>query len=157
MKEIPLTRGKSAIVDDGDYDHVMNSNYKWYAMKKDEVYYAYGVNKSDDSRILMHRLILNFPPRGIDHIDRNGLNNSRSNLREASQTQNLGNSKIHKNNKCGFKGVYYEVESGKYRARICFNHQGHCLGRYDNPEEAAKAYNNAAQKYFGEFARLNIL
>lgn len=87
----------------------------------------------------------------IDHKDRNGLNNTRANLRIATQSQNSANSKVRSTNKLGVKGVYQQ--DGRYRANITVNGKRHDLGMFVTLEEARAAYMEAAKKYFGEFAR----
>jgi hypothetical protein len=89
------------------------------------------------------------PPDYIDHIDRDGTNNSIANLRKAEQHQNLGNSKRRSDNKTGFKGVHLYARTGKFIARCVNVH----LGCFDTAEEASEAYKVAAEKSFGEFAR----
>jgi len=108
----------------------------------------------------MHCLVgersgLKIEGKQIDHIDRNGLNNRRINLRAASAGQNKANQGKYRNNTSGYKSVYLERDSQRWRAmlRICGRHVH--LGRFDDPHIAARAYNEAALKHFGEFACLN--
>lgn len=89
----------------------------------------------------------------IDHIDHNIYNNQRSNLREATRSQNMMNSKIHSDNKTGYKGVDYRKDMQKYRARIQVDDRSIHLGYYDYAEQAHLYYCIAAIKYFGKFAR----
>lgn len=104
----------------------------------------------------MHRIILN-PPRGMfsDHIDGNPLNNQRENLRICNHNQNNFNVGIRKDNKSGFKGVRFR--DNRWTSRIRINNKEYHLGSFLNKIEAAIAYNEAAIKYHGEFARLNII
>ena len=92
----------------------------------------------------------------VDHIDGNGLNNQRSNLRQCSHQQNLHNQDIRIDTSTGYKGVHFNKESGKYRAQIAVNHKRHFLGSFADPAEAALAYDNAARKHHGEFCRVNF-
>lgn len=106
---------------------------------------------------LVHRLIFfymtgRWPHDQIDHIDGNGLNNSWVNIREGSTSQNRANCRVQKNNKLGVKGVH-QLRGGKYQAQIKKNGKKMSLGRYDILEDAALAYQRAAKKYHGEFAR----
>lgn len=106
----------------------------------------------------MHRMILKSPQKHIDHKDGNGLNNRRNNLRRCNRSQNLSNRKVlQKNNTVGFKGVYYESSSNKYRVMIGVKRVRLSGGRFKNPIDAAKMYNQLALKHHGEFARLNTI
>ena len=107
---------------------------------------------------LAHRLAWlymmgNWPPKQIDHIDGNGLNNRFENLRLADNRQNKGNSRIYKNNKLGIKGVH--KRRNRYVAQISISGKCIHLGYFDTPQQASTAYKRAAEKYFGEFARVN--
>ena len=150
MKEISLTQGKSTIVDDEDYEMLVESS-GWWAVNLNGNYYAQGYKYGKN--IYMHRYLLK-PPEGmqVDHKNRNGLDNRRDNLRLATHGQNLANSKTH--SMSGFKGV----EKNKYRFYAQISIDGKCkkLGGYDTPEEAARAYDVAALEQFGEFARINF-
>jgi len=105
----------------------------------------------------MHRLILN-PPAGItiDHINGNGLDNRRENLRLAGRGQNQCNRGKQSNNTSGFKGVTWHKNLNKWEAGISISGKRYHVGFYKTPEAAARAYDDAAKKYHGEFARLNF-
>lgn len=147
--EIPLSRGFVAVVDANDADLAQR---KWVCLNGK---YA---KASGEGGELMHRIIyerisgiaLN-KGQYIDHIDGDGLNNTRENLRLVTNAENLKNRKRHSNNKSGYKGVV--AQDGKYRAKITVNGKRISLGMYDTPEEAHEAYKAAAIKYHGEFAR----
>ncbi len=147
-KLIPLTQGKFAIVDDEDYDWLMQWN--WYY----KVYAARSKSKSH-SAILMHRLIL--PGKMIDHKNGNELDNRKCNLRECTRAENSYNQKGQKNSTSKYKGVHWIKKRGIWHACIINGLSTTFLGSFRNEEDAAKAYNEAAIKYFGEFARLNII
>lgn len=110
-------------------------------------------------RISIHRLLTN-APKGldVDHINGNSLDNRMSNLRVCVHSKNTKNRKINKDNKSGYKGVVADsaVVGKPWRATIKNGGKTHYLGRYQFIEDAAKAYDSAAIKYFGEFARLNF-
>ncbi len=106
----------------------------------------------------MHRLLIKIPNGfQIDHIDGNGLNNQKLNLRIATASQNQINRGKQKNNTSGFKGVFGRKDKNKWRAQIKFHGKTKHLGYADDKIEAARIYNKAAVERFGEFARLNQL
>jgi hypothetical protein len=145
-----LTHGKSALIDELDIDLI--SGHKWIATCINGAWYA--TCGENYKQILLHRFIM-LEPAGseIDHVDGNGLNNTRANLRICSHSLNMKNRKIPKNNKTGYKGVSFTKRC--YRAYIEVDGKKISLGCFSNSKSAAIAYNNAASKYFGEFARLN--
>lgn len=153
MKLIPLTHGKFAMVDDADYDYL--SQWKWQAYRSSgsvDTWYALR-QTADRQTVLMHTLV--FGSKYPDHIDRNGLNNQRSNLRPASKSQNGANSKVKKNNKSGFKGVWWYKPYGEWTAMVMCNGKRHFLGYFSDAVEAARAYDAAANKLFGDYAATN--
>lgn len=156
MKEIKLTQGKVALIDDEDYDRL--NQWRWYAWRCGNTYYAVRKKKNPTIFILMHRLILDTPSdMQVDHKDRNGLNNQKSNIRNCNNSDNQHN-KIGWS-KSGFKGVYlntYKRKTIKFRAMIQNDGKYLHLGYYDTAEDAARAYDKAALIYFGEFARTNF-
>lgn len=159
---IPLTRGYSTVIDAIDSDL---ADFNWSTLPGGETCYAKRSGKRSKGKrpiLLMHRIILSrilgrdlLPDEYPDHIDLNGLNNRRENLRLATHAQNMWNQRIAKNNASGFKGVS-RYKKG-YRAYIQINGKGVCLGSFPTPELAAAAYNEIAIKYRGKFARLNVL
>jgi hypothetical protein len=150
------------LIDDEDYENI--SKYKWYVLYNGFNLYV-ATKLKDKSHIYMHRLIMkiNGGDRTIqvDHINRDSLDNRKCNLRLATNGQNNVNKPISSRKKSvKFKGVSYypnERREKKYLARICVNLKQMNLGWYICAEEAALAYNNAASKYFGEFAYLNVV
>lgn len=154
MTEIPLDRGKVALIDDADF--AMVSGFKWYAHQAStKVWYAYRSRSKNITERFLHR-VLTGVPRGIriDHKDGDGLNCQRSNLRIATCSQNGFNRDLQRNNKTGFRGVYKAKE--KFRAQIRINRQALALGYFDTAEQAARAYDTKALEMAGEFARLNF-
>lgn len=158
MKLIPLTQGQFALVDDEDYERI--SAFKWFAVKSRGTYYArrnqWNSKLKRDFTIPMHRVILNAAPGvEVDHRDNNGLNNQKHNLRNCSDAEQSANKSIAKNNKTGFKGVLWHKRDHVYEAGIRVNRKFIYLGRFDDPEQAAKVYDAAALSHFGEFAKTN--
>ena len=154
-KEIPLSRGMVAIVDDIDYEWL--SQWKWQANPSKSTFYADRRPGTWPFRkvIKMHRIIINAPP-GIecDHIDGNGLNNVRSNLRLATHSQNIQNTKRRIDGVSGYKGVTANGNNWK----ACIKIDGHqfYLGTFKTKEEAARVYDAKARELFGKFARPNF-
>lgn len=156
-KEIPLTQGKVALVDAEDYDWL--NQWKWYASKqKNGSFYAMRRIKENGKRfpVLMHRIIIKTPKNmETDHINRNGLDNRKYNLRICTNSQNQMNRGKPKNNKSGYKGVYWNKKDKRWRAEIMVNQHLNFLGNFSMKEDAALAYNKAAIKHYGEFAYQN--
>ncbi len=157
-RTIQLTQGQVAIVDAADYEWL--SQYKWHAFcnQGGKWYAARGVRLSETSNtVYMHRAILGAPSdMEIDHINGEGLDNRRENLRLALIGQNRRNARKRKDNTSGYKGVYYDKERDKWCANIHFEHKAIFLGRFDTPKDAAYAYDAAAKELHGEFAQLNF-
>ncbi len=153
MKTINLSRGYTAIVDNEDYDEL--SKYKWSASTCGK--YAYRITGKRNGKrrtVRMHRVIIDIESgMETDHVNGNGLDNRRCNLRQCTRSQNMFNRPALKNNKSGYKGVYWSL--GKWRAAIQCNKITYRLGGFDDKKDAAIAYNNRAQELFGEFAWLN--
>lgn len=166
---IPLTKGRVAVIDFADFESVRGFNwhtkmYKGvpYAARTfydPEIYITHGDNGCR-STVLMHRQIaelMEFPD--VDHVNRNTLDNRRINLRPCTRSQNCANQKIRSTNTSGFKGVNLKRRSSgqtKWCARISVNYKRIQLGYFLTAKEAARAYDAAALKHFGEFARLNF-
>lgn len=161
IREIPLTRGFVAIVDDEDYERV--AALKWGALKacgNREQVYAQNYKRigSKVVALSMHRFIMGNPLGLIvDHIDRNGLNNTRANLRVCTRSENSRNCKPYRRSKSKsrFKGLVFH-KNGRIEARICSHGVTTHIGSFACEEEAARAYDAAALRIHGEFARLNF-
>lgn len=152
MKEIPLTRGAVAIVDNDDFEYL--NQFRWYLNSEG---YAVRDKRSGGkrTRIRMHREIIKTPDgMDTDHINNNRLDNRKENLRTCSRAENICNSLIRKDNTSGYKGVSYFKPAKKWKMQITMNGKSICK-YFDNPKDAAIAYNDAATKYFGKFANLN--
>uniref|UniRef100_A0A6H1ZW63 Putative homing endonuclease n=1 Tax=viral metagenome TaxID=1070528 RepID=A0A6H1ZW63_9ZZZZ len=148
MKEILLTQSKVTLVDDEDYNWL--SKHKWCAAKSQGRWTAV----RGKPLIRMHSVIMNTPSNlEVDHKDGNGLNNQKYNLRNCTRTQNMQNMKGFS----GYKGVSYIKRDKYYISNIKYKGKLIYLGCFKVAEEAAKVYNIAATKYFGEFACLNII
>lgn len=146
--------GLYCLIDDEDFSIV--SKYRWYLSNGGYAITNYwkGINKH--FHLTMHRFILGAKNGQIyDHINQDKLDNRKSNLRTCTPSQNRMNTKIRSDNSSGYKGIYWNSESKKWKAQIQLNGRRKCVGRFNNPEEAAQAYNFYAKKYYGEFAYLN--
>jgi len=158
LREILLTQGKVALVDDADYDYLMQ--WKWRAVKEYKRWYAVRSVRKNGERFLfwMHRVILNTPVgMETDHINHNGLDNQRSNIRICNHSENLHNQQVQKRIKSStFKGVSWYKQRCMWESYIEVNGKKIRLGYFNDELEAAKTYDNAAIKYFGEFANLNF-
>lgn len=156
MMTIKLTRNKSALIDDEDFDKV--NQFKWYCDKLGYARTDKSINKNKKS-IYMHRFLLNCPTNmRVDHINHNTLDNRRINLRICTPSQNLQNAKVHPQNKLKVKGVSMKNDIYRkkpYIARIQLAGKQINLGYFKNIKEAKNAYNKAALKYFGEFAYID--
>jgi len=149
--QIPLTQGKTAIVDDSDYPFL--SQFKWQAMFNRGRWYARAW--IGGRRVTMHRALIQANARQpIDHKNGNGLDNRRSNLRLCTPAQNAMNRRPQKHSS-RYKGVRWHSDYSKWVARIKVNQKLIHIGCFQTEEEAAEAYNREAVKLFGEFAMLN--
>ena len=156
MKKIKLSQNKYALVDDIDFNYL--NQYKWSAVKNSKTFYA--VRNSYDrngkkTMIKMHREIMQ-TPRGMetDHMDENGLNNQRNNLRICTHAENSRNILIRKDNKYGIKGVYWSKRDKIWYSRIQVNGKQIHLGSFRSKENAYTKYCEASKIYHGEFSKL---
>lgn len=165
MKEIVLSNSPSvALVDDEDYDRVVSLNVKWrHNVKCVVAYFIIERNTFTHlplrEHIILHRFILNLGKKDVyevDHIDRNILNNCKSNLRICTPAQNCWN-RYQPVGISGYKGVTWVDYRNQWVARITFNKKRVILGYFSDPKKAALAYNEAALKHHGEFAAPNVI
>lgn len=144
-----------AIVDDDDYDAIVVGK-KWFAYQSGcspkTIYVAAKIN---GKRVILHRLLAGAANRSeiVDHINGNGLDNRRLNLRICAQRENLRNRGINRNNTSGYKGVSWEKHTKKWVAKIGVDGKEIRLGKFDNKQDAAIAYKIAAIRFHGQFAK----
>lgn len=159
MKEIPLTKGRIAIVDDEDYDQLMK--HSWYARVKQsgKAYAIRNIQVNKHAKPMPMHVQLMTPPDGmiVDHIDGNTLNNTRANLRIVTWKENCFNKRPQKTQLYSkFKGVTYHKADGYWWARITANSKTHSLGYFKTETEAAMAYDAASVEIHGEFGFKNF-
>lgn len=160
MKEIQLSKqGKNkgryvALVDDEDFESL--NQFRWSVTIRKNIRYAFRNVRINNKRtvILLHNQILNC--KKIDHKDHDGLNNQKINLRKCTSVQNQMNQMKHIFFSSKFKGVSWFKPKKKWRVTICLNKKQTHIGYFSNEIEAAKSYDEAAKKYFKEFAYLNF-
>lgn len=149
---VPLTKGYEAIIDADDVPLV--EGYTWKAfVDKRRVYATTEIGgRKNKTGIRMHRLIMG-APKGVDvdHIDHNGINNRRANMRLCTRSENLQNQRKRLDNTSGFKGVNYYKRTGRWRAYIMRDSKEQHLGYFDTPEEAHSAYCKASKEIHGEY------
>ena len=156
MKQIELTQGQYAIVDDDDFDEI--NQYNWcfnqgYAVRNVKV------SKGKYNSQYMHRFVTNCSDdMDVDHINHDKLDNRKSNLRVCSTSENMRNQQIRTVAKTSvYKGVTFNKQAGKWMAQIVLDGKRKYLGYFTNETDAAIAYNNAAIEFFGEFALINVI
>lgn len=158
MKEIPLTKGCVALVDDADYERLMQ--HKWHAFVSRSgpraVRNAPMIKGIRGPRIYMSRQIVDAPKgMDVDHRDHNTLNDQRANLRVCTRSQNMGNTRKRAGCSSRFKGVSWRKDVKKWQLHMKVNGQQMALGLFTDEVKAAQAYNKEALKAWGEFALLN--
>lgn len=155
--QIPLNQGYFATIDAADYEKV--SQFKWYVTSGNGSRTRYAICndfRSGKKRTTqMHRLLMDAPDGvSVDHIDRDGLNNTRSNLRLATLQENLLNKGADRDCESGYRGVFRRAGSGRWVAVMSIHGRRINIGSFDNPEDAARAYNALAREFRGEFAAM---
>jgi hypothetical protein len=151
---IKLTQGKEAIIDAEDIDLV--SSFNWCAHGKTSFYAARGVSLGNKKTkiVFMHRVIAKTPEgMDTDHINGNGLDNRKENLRHATSSQNKHNQGARCTNKSGFKGVSWSKKAGKWVAQICVNKKTKNLGYFESAADAHKKYCEASALMHGAFSK----
>ena len=155
MKEIPLTQGYVALVDDEDYERLIAMG-KWHVFKsksrKQPSVYAARHESNTRDIIFMHSIVTGYRP--VDHKDTNGLNNQKYNLRRTNHTLNMANSRPI-GGSSPFKGVSFQKQTRTWSAKIKVNGKLKHLGSFKDEVDAATVYNFAAYEEWGEYARLN--
>ncbi len=160
FRRIALTRGQYTIVDPEDYERL--ARYKWQAMKSRHTFYAsrYSRRDKDGKRkcYMMHREILK--PEGnklCDHINGNGLDNRKTNLRPATRAQNGWNRRKNRvKSRSRYKGLAWDSKDKRWEVRISVNGRRIYVGRFQDQTEAARAYDRAARRYHGRYAQVNF-
>lgn len=134
--------------------------HKWFAVEHHGTVYAktnIPAQKGKRTTIKMHRVVMNAQPGDIvDHINGNGLDNRKENLRIVSNKLNARNRKAHAGSSSIYKGVSYLARLGKWQVNICEDGINHYVGVYESEEQAARAYDRHAISRFGQYARLNF-
>jgi hypothetical protein len=157
VARIPLNRGKHALVDLADLPRV--AAYRWYANYSDRRWRAlrsYREGGRQHTRSLSHE-ILGLPPAvRVAHVNADGLDNRRANLRRSSATADGAKRRLNRNNRSGYRGVSWYAPLGKWRAEINGKPRHRHLGYYDTAEQAAEAWDKAAWERWGAAARLNF-
>ena len=160
MKKIPLTQGYFALVDDEDF--VWLATHKWCVSKRINTSYAVRsktIGYKKHEKVQMHRLIIGLSigdKQECDHIDGNGLNNQKNNLRVCNKQQNQGNSGSTKNSTSKYKGVCWDQHNQKWHAQISMCGKAIHLGCFSSEEDAARMYDKVALFEFKKFARINF-
>lgn len=144
-----LSKNQKATIDPEDYEYL--SQWKWYVS-----HYGYAVTNWQGRKIYMHRLLME-TPEGLhtDHINRDKLDNRKSNLRICENSQNVANRPKQSNNTSGYKGVFWSIQQNKWAAKINIKGKQIHLGFHNDKKEAARAYDTAAKEKLGEYAYPN--
>lgn len=159
MKEIRITKGRVALVDDEDFLRVSsfawqainNGDGNWYARRSYPRVYGQPRRTEYLHQFLMPGCVL------VDHKNGNGLDNQKSNLRAASPSQNNANSRKKRAASSKFKGVSWSVRVGQWAAQLVARKKHYWLGYFESEDAAARAYDSAARQHFGDFANVNFL
>jgi hypothetical protein len=152
-RKIPLTQNKFALVDPEDYAELVR--HKWCAAKQGNSFYA--VRSEGGRQLRMHRVIMNAPAGlVVDHIDHDGLNDVKRNLRSCTPAQNAHNQRPQKGRSSQFRGVCWAKRERKWYSRIQYHGRQQSIGLFDDERDAARARDAAALALHGEYAFLNL-
>lgn len=155
MKRIKLTQGKFALVDDNDFENL--NKYNWYTDKRGDTFYArrkFPMGGGKQTSVGMHTMIMGIPKgMSTDHIDGNGLNNQRDNLRVCTSGENQRNRGKTIRNTSGFKGVHWSKRDRRWQARIGVDGTRIYLGNFKNKIDAYDAYCRGCERFHGNFSK----
>lgn len=160
MIDFVITNG-IVLLDEADLSAVLEHN--WYAVRKGNKIYActtlYDKNRSSKRyKLYMHRYLKGaIKGETVDHVNGDGMDNTRCNLRKCSKAENARNSELSASNTSGYKGVTWNKNAKKWLAQLKVDRRHVYIGVFTDILDAAKAYNTAALEHFGEFARLNVI
>jgi hypothetical protein len=152
---VPLTQNLNAIVDAEDFERVNAFNWVAHRNRPTATFYAMRKGRVDEgkSTVYMHTFIMGV---SVDHHDCNGLNNSRSNLRPCTTSQNQANKRKHKNATSRYKGIWWAKDRKHWRCQVMVGRKAIRRGGFLSEESAARVYDELAKEHFGPFARLNF-
>ncbi|WP_212958645.1 HNH endonuclease [Paenibacillus albilobatus] len=157
-KEIFLSQGKIAVVDDEDFDKLIK--FKWHYAKGYARHSCWVPGLNTSTSIWMHHVVLGICPdrkKVIDHINGNPLDNRKINLRIVTHQQNIFNKSPHRKSTSKYKGVYWYKARSKWCSKIMLDGRYRHIGYFESEREAALAYNKAAKELFGDCAKLNVV
>jgi hypothetical protein len=152
VMEIPLTKGKCALVDAEDFERI--NSYSWFFER------GYARRRFQRSGVQhcmhMHREIVKAPEGfEVDHINGDTLDNRKANLRIVTHRRNMHNMAAHSDSSSKYRGVYWNKQKGKWTVQICLDGKRQHIGHFVIEADAARAYNSEAIRLFGQYARLN--
>lgn len=154
MRTMTLSTGEVALLDDDDYERF--AAFRWTRSKSKRTSYAIRSGGGGDSTVYLHREVAGaVQGQEVDHVNGNGLDCQRRNLRLATRSTNMANTRLYRSNTSGFKGVT-RTRSGRWMAQVMVDYRHICLGTFDDPTVAARAHDAGAVRYFGSFARTNV-